>query len=119
MINSASYLHRQSLSQWVPLMLAKTWRDVSIYSTVILVSGAATIFMAEPSDSAFGVAAVFPPWWSADDVRKAVDPIGVAASSGRTPNVVTVYGYGAGDLQLQLRQAGAWLILDPRVLACG
>jgi hypothetical protein len=109
----------QSLSQWVPLMLAKTWLDVSIYSSVILVTGVAAVLMAAPSDPAFGVAAVFPPWWSADDVRKAVDPIGAAASSGRTPNIVTVYGYGAGDLQLQLRQAGAWLILDPRVLACG
>jgi hypothetical protein len=100
-------------------MLAKTWLEVSIYSAIILATAATSVVMAAPSDSTFGVAAVFPPWWSADDVRKALEPIGAVASSGRTANVVTVYGYNAGDIQPQLRQAGAWLILDPRVLACG
>ena len=88
-----------------------------VAAMVILATTIAVLVVSEPPKSAFVVTAVFPPWWSAADVLRAVAPIGAAASSGRTPNVVTVYG--GADLQRQLRRAGVWLILDPRLLTCG
>lgn len=98
-------------------MFPKVWFEVLTYLALILGTAGISLVMAAPSTSAFVVAAVFPPWWSASDVRQAVDPIGATSSNGRMPNVVTVYG--GADLQSRLRQAGAWLILDPRIGACG
>lgn len=83
----------------------------------ILVSTVAVVLVSAPPRSAFVVTAVFPPWWSAAEVQHAIAPIGVAASEGRAPNVVTIYG--GSDLQARLRRAGVWLILDPRLLICG
>lgn len=91
--------------------------DSILAALAILASTVAVVLISEPPRSALVVTAVFPPWWSAAEVLRVVDPIGAAASSGRSPNVVTVYG--GTDLQSQLRQAGVWLILDPRLLSCG
>lgn len=96
---------------------AKLLLNISAYAATIAVTTTSAIFVATPPTSAFAVAAVFPPWWSAADVRLAVDPIDATSSTGRSPTVVTVYG-GPG-LQQRLRNAGAWLILDPRLIACG
>ncbi len=98
-------------------MVPKIWLQVSSYVTIILATSVMTVLMSAPPASAFAVAAAFPPWWSADDVRNAVEPVGVITAAGRTQNVVTVYG--GNNLQLRLRKAGAWLILDPRLVACG
>ena len=89
----------------------------SAYAATIAVTTTSAIFVATPPPSAFAVAAVFPPWWSAASVRLALDPIDATSSTGRMPTVVTVYG-GPG-LQQRLRSAGAWLILDPRLIDCG
>ncbi|WGM48926.1 hypothetical protein KOAAANKH_03840 [Brevundimonas sp. NIBR10] len=97
-------------------MVPKIWLQVSSYVAIILATSVMTVLMSAPPASAFAVAAAFPPWWSADDVRDAVEPVGVITATGRTPNVVTVYG--GNNLQLRLRKAGAWLILDPRLAAC-
>lgn len=93
------------------------WKEIIVPTATILVTALVAVMISTPATSSFVVAAVFPPWWSAADVREAVDPLGATSSTGRTPNVVTVYG--GADLQSRLRKAGAWLILDPRVLACG
>ena len=91
--------------------------EVLACASTILVTAALTLIAAAPPAHAYAVAAVFPPWWSAGEVRLAVDPIGATSAIGRTPTIVTVYG--GVDLQQRLRNAGAWLILDPRLLACG
>jgi len=83
----------------------------------ILASTLVLVVVSAPSNSAFVVTAVFAPWWSPAQVYQAVNPIGIAASGGRSPNIVTIYG--GTDLQTRLRRAGAWLILDPRLLTCG
>lgn len=90
--------------------------ELGASATAIAVSTFALVLVSAPSSSAFIVTAVFPPWWSAAEVNHAVAPIGVPASGGRTPNVVTIYG--GPDLQARLRRAGVWLILDPRLLTC-
>ena len=91
--------------------------ETTVAALAILASTAVVVIVSAPPASAFVVTAVFPPWWSAAEVRRVVTPIGAASSSGRTPNVVTIYG--GVELQSQLRQAGVWLILDPRLLTCG
>lgn len=91
--------------------------ELTMAPLAILASTIAVVLVSAPPASAFVVTAVFPPWWSAAEVSRAVTPMGAAASSGRTPNIVTVYG--GADLQSQLRRAGVWLILDPKMLTCG
>ncbi|MBB5747688.1 hypothetical protein [Brevundimonas variabilis] len=91
--------------------------ELGVSAMAILASTVAVVLVSAPPSSAFVVTAVFPPWWSAAEIRQAVTPIGVAASVGRTGNIVTIYG--GVDLQARLQRAGAWLILDPRLLNCG
>jgi len=91
--------------------------EVLACAATILVTAALALIATAPPAYAYAVAAVFPPWWSASEVRLAVDPIGATSTIGRTPTIVTVYG--GVDLQQRLRNAGAWLILDPRLLGCG
>lgn len=83
----------------------------------IVGTGAPVFFMQSPPTEAFAVAAVFPPWWSDARVRSAVDPVGAISSTGRISTVVTVYG--GADLRSQLRNAGAWLVLNPQLTGCG
>jgi hypothetical protein len=97
----------------VPRVLIELFASVM----AILASTVAVVLVSAPPSAAFVVTAVFPPWWSAAEIDEAVTPMGVAASGGRTPNIVTIYG--GADLQAQLRRAGVWLILDPRLLTCG
>lgn len=97
--------------------IPKSSIEPTVAALAILVSTIVVVLVSAPPASAFVVTAVFPPWWSAAEIRRVVTPIGAASSTGRTPNVVTVYG--GADLQPQLRQAGVWLILDPRLLNCG
>lgn len=99
------------------LGLCKRSFEVIAAAGAILASTLAVVLISAPSSSAFVVTAVFPPWWSSADVHHVVAPIGAAAWSGRTANVVTVYG--GPDLKSQLQRAGVWLILDPRLLTCG
>lgn len=95
----------------------KPWLEASAYASTILATAATAIFIAAPPAHAFAVSAVFPPWWSAADVQRAVEPVGVTATVGKMPNIVTVYG--GADLQHRLRKAGVWLFLDPRLINCG
>lgn len=97
--------------------LSKSLSELTMAILAILASTVTVVLVSAPPASAFVVTAVFPPWWSAEDVRRVVTPMGAAASNGRTPNVITVYG--GADLQSRLHEAGVWLILDPRLLTCG
>ena len=63
---------------------------------------------AAPRDPA-RAAAVFPPWWTAMQAGAAA---GDVAGMGGAPFVVIVRG-APETLTAQLRQAGAWLILEP------
>lgn len=85
-------------------------------ATAIALTAAPALAIAARPDTPFAVAAVFPPWWSAERVRAAVEPLGEISSMGRTATVVTVIG--GGDLSQGLRSAGAWLILDPELAGC-
>lgn len=61
------------------------------------------------------VAAIFPPWWSAERSVVAAGTAGPVLRLGALPFVVVA----AAD-HARLRQAGAWLLLDPFALAaCG
>ena len=99
------------------LSLPRWSKEAIAAAMAILASTVAVVLASAPAQSAFIVTAVFPPWWNADDVRRAVEPIGAAASTGRAPNIVTIYG--GSNLQARLRRAGVWLLLDPRLVSCG
>jgi hypothetical protein len=67
---------------------------------------------AQPRDGD-DVAAIFPPWI---DGSEAIGRIGAAGGAlvrtGITESILVVHGEGA-DFAARLRQAGAWLVVDP------
>jgi len=81
----------------------------------ILATLAPALAVAAQPRSPFVVAAVFPPWWSAEKVRAVADAQGVVSSTGRW-NIVVVYG--GADVGRRLGQSGAWAILDPSIAGC-
>lgn len=58
------------------------------------------------------VAAVFPPWWDGTRVLRAAGAAGPVVRFGALPFIIIV----VPDHRDLLRQAGAWLVLDPRGL---
>ena len=95
----------------------KTLVKVGACLATIVATATPGVLMAAPPSGALVVAAVFPPWWSAERIREAVDPLGAVGASGRLRTVVTVYG--GRNLERNLRAVGAWLVLDPRLAGCG
>ena len=85
-------------------------------ATAIALTAAPALAIAARPATPFAVAAVFPPWWSAERVRTAVEPFGEISSTGRVATVVSVIG--GDELSRGLRSAGAWLILDPELAGC-
>lgn len=65
--------------------------------------------------SPFAVAAVFPPWWSAERVYSAASAAGTVSRTGRW-NIVVVYG--GTDVGRLLGRNGAWAIIDPELADC-
>ncbi len=61
------------------------------------------------------VAALFPPWWDAARTMQAASSAGSIARFGALPFVVVIVRDGSAS-NGRLRDAGAWLILDPRGL---
>ncbi|MGA0545492.1 hypothetical protein ACO2Q1_09470 [Brevundimonas sp. VNH65] len=83
---------------------------------VVLISVAPAIAVAGKPDQPFAAAAVFPPWWDRARVEAAVVDFGVVTGHGRFGAVVSVTG--GAQLEQQLKQAGAWAVLDPRFAGC-
>jgi hypothetical protein len=88
---------------------------LSIASAVVISLAPALAVAARP-EQPFAVAAVFPPWWSRARVETAVADIGVVTGHGRLGAVVSLTG--GADLERQLKMAGAWAVLDPRLAGC-
>lgn len=61
------------------------------------------------------IAALYPPWWSASQSLLAAAAGGTPVRFGATGFVVVVVPE-TPDAERLLRQAGAWLLLDPKVL---
>jgi hypothetical protein len=70
-----------------------------------------------PRPNAPFVAAVFPPWWSAQRVFGAAADVGDIVSTGGAPFTIVVHSARA-DLPTRLRARGAWLVLDARFAGC-
>ena len=64
----------------------------------------------EPGDPRL-VAAVFPPWWSAEAVLAAASQAGDVVGPGGAPFVIVVRSENA-DLPDRIRAAGAFMVLD-------
>jgi hypothetical protein len=88
---------------------------------LLLVSFLGTAALAmRPSGAADApVAAVFPPWWSAErSFIAAASAGGAIVREGAWSNILVVKPADAG-LAHRLYAAGAWLLLDPKALdAC-
>jgi hypothetical protein len=63
------------------------------------------------------VAAVFPPWWSTQQVFLAAASANAAIVRGTALSGLLVVRPDDNDGLTQLRKAGAWLIMDPQAVA--
>lgn len=70
----------------------------------------------QPRADAVVLAAVFPPWWGAERTFAAAASTGAAIiRTGAIPTIVVLHPTGDDGLA-RLRQAGAWLVLDPKAI---
>lgn len=100
----------------MPQRLPRTLLRVSVIGAVIAASLAPALAVAARPTQPFAAAAIFPFWWSRQRVEAAVADLAVTVRPGRLPAVVSVTGGEA--LHHQLREAGAWILIDPRLVAC-
>ena len=89
----------RSVAAWTPLAFVFTGSLV-----------AAVMASARPTD-AVRLAAIYPPWWSAERALAAASSAGPVAGSGRLPFIVAVSGAapGAGE---RLKSFGALFVVD-------
>ena len=62
------------------------------------------------------LAAVFPPWWSATRSFLAASAAGVAIIRAGAIPAILVVRLDHAESRIRLREAGAWLLLDPQAL---
>jgi hypothetical protein len=95
-------------------------RHFIIPNTILAASvGLTTIVGLAPAPD-HPIAAVFPPWWIAQQSFSAAAQAGVPiVRTGAFANIL-VLASGIPDLPRRLRSAGAWLLLDAQALGrCG
>jgi hypothetical protein len=78
--------------------------------------GTATLSLRPSDDAGAPVAAVFPPWWSAEHSFAAALSGGAIVRDGAWSNILVVKPEDR-DAARRLYAAGAWLLLDPKALA--
>jgi hypothetical protein len=90
------------------------FRSLAAWTPVIFVFAgslvAAAMVSARPTD-ALRLAAIYPPWWSAERALVAASAVGPVAGSGRLPFIVAVSAAGP-DLVERLKSSGALLVVD-------
>jgi hypothetical protein len=95
----------RSLAAWTPLAFVFTGSLV-----------AAAMGSARPTDAA-RLAAIYPPWWSAERALAAASAAGPVAGSGRLPFIVAVSGAGSGAVE-RLKLSGAVFVDGSRFSFC-
>ena len=94
---------RGRLAAWVPC--------VTLAAGSMLAAGASSL--APPAEGP--IAALYPPWWSATQSLLAAGAGGLPVRFGAAGFVVVIVPDTA-DAAERLHQAGAWLLLDPKLL---
>lgn len=94
---------------------SRPWAAPFLFATLALMPlGIGLARAASPPGSTM-VAAVFPPWWSAEHAYAAAGAVGRVRSLGAFASVVLVQlDSGAGAARL--RESGAWFLLQPELL---
>jgi len=76
----------------------------------------AALAIAPGADQAAPVAALFPPWWTAEEAYVAAASTGGAiVRQGALPSLLVVQSAEPG-FRGRLRAAGAWVLLDPKAV---
>ena len=89
----------RSLAAWTPLAL--------VFAGSLMTAALASV---RPSDAA-RLAAIFPPWWSAERALAAAASVGPVAGFGRLPFIVAVSGAAPGT-GARLKLSGALFVVD-------
>jgi hypothetical protein len=97
------------------MSLVRSFKVFGLSLVAIVATLLPAMAVAAQPRSPFAVAAVFPLWWSAEQVQSAADRAGIVSRKGRW-NIVVVYG--GADVGRRLTRNGAWAILDPSLADC-
>jgi hypothetical protein len=89
----------RSLAAWTPA--------VFVFAGSLV---AAAMVSARPTD-AVRLAAIYPPWWSAERALVAASAVGPIAGSGRLPFIVAVSAAGPRLVE-RLKSSGALFVVD-------
>lgn len=97
--------------------VTRAWLASSILLAVSFVMIA--VLSLKPQHDSSTIAVIFPPWWTAQQSLLAAASAGASiVRTGKIPAIVVVEP-GARDGLKRLRDAGAWISLDPQALdAC-
>lgn len=98
-------------------MTARRWPVSANAVLLLLASWFALAYLSlQPQADASVLAAVFPPWWGAERTFAAAASTGAEIiRTGAIPTVVVLRPIGDNGL-VRLREAGAWLVLDPKAI---
>jgi hypothetical protein len=101
-----------------PLSLRRHWIDIASLAILSIVAlGVTARFALAPHAPELGVAVIFAPWTSPDEAfARAVEP-GARFVRFGGQDFVTVAIADDRDYPARARRAGAWLVVDPKVLA--
>ena len=91
------------------------WLNAAALLIVSWVAIAALAFQARPGTEIVAVA--FPPWWSAQQVLLAAASADAAIVRPTAVSAILVVRPNDQDGLVRLRNAGAWLAIDPQAIA--
>lgn len=99
----------------IPASSRSAWLQAA---ALLFVSSAAigTISLQARAD-AEAVAAIFPPWWSAQQAMSAIAVAGASVVRTGAVSAIVIVQPAHGDGLTRLRAAGAWFALDPQAVA--
>ena len=99
----------------IPVPRWPAWLNAAALLIVSWVAIAALAFQARPGAEIVAVA--FPPWWSAQQVLLAAASADAAIVRTTAMSAILVVRPNDQDGLVRLRNAGAWLAIDPQAIA--
>ena len=99
----------------IPASRWPAWLNAAALLIVSWVAIAALAFQARPGAEIVAVA--FPPWWSAQQVLLAAASADAAIVRTTAMSAILVVRPNDQDGLVRLRNAGAWLAIDPQAIA--
>ena len=101
-----------------PLSLRRHWIDIAALAILSIVTlGATARFALAPRAPELGVAVIFAPWTTSEQALTRTVEAGASFVRFGGPGFVAVAIPDGPDYPARVRAAGAWLVVDPKIVA--